>query len=405
MDDVIRRNCMSLPVFLGRTTGWFMAALILLSLPAAAQQAGARLEGTVRDSQALAIPGVLIVATHQLTNVATETYTNEAGIYVYPFLFPGPYAITAELAGFKKSSVSDFVLETATTKVANFTLQIGDISEVVSVTAESVQQVQLSTSDLGTVFSDRKIKDLPLLSRRAIDLVFLEPGMSGLSAMGGRTGNNSLSMDGVEITSSELGTSSGLSIATDINPSVDTIDEFRVITGNPSAEYGRESGFKVELTTKSGANDLHGSAYEFFRGRVLNANGFWNNANPLTAERRALTRHLFGGTIGGPVYIPGVYNGRNRTFFFFNYEGTRQGETINVTRTVLTKELREGVYRFITSGVTKNPETGAVLTQNNRVVVDPKTGAIRPGVVGIQSYNMVEADIKNLDGIGADKTG
>ena len=394
-----------MPFRFSKAAGALCLALVLACLPATAQQSGAKLEGVVRDSQGLVVPGVLVVATHQLTNVSTETYTNEAGLYVFPFLLPGPYTVTAELSGFKKSSVKDFQLEVATTKTANFTLEVGEISETVSVTAESVQQVQLSTSDLGNVVASKQILELPILSRRAIDLVTLEPGMSGLSAMGARSGFNSLSMDGVEITSSELGTSSSMSIATDVSPVVDTIEEFRVITGNPSAEYGRESGFKVEIATKSGTNELHGSAYEFFRGRILNANGFWNNANPLTAERRNLTRHLFGGTIGGPVWIPGVYDGRNRTFFFFNYDATRQSQDINVTRSVLTKEMRQGLYRFITSNVTLNPETGAKMTRNERVVVDPRTGEIRPGVVGIQTLNLIEADIKYLDGIGADQTG
>jgi len=370
-----------------------------------AQQSGAKLEGVVRDAQGLVIPGVMVVAMHQLTNVSTETYTSEAGLYVFPYLSPGLYTVTAELSGFKKASVKDFQLEVASTKTANFTLAIGEITETVSVTAQSVQQIQLSTSDLGNVISSKQILELPIMSRRAIDLVMMEPGMSGLSAMGARSGFNSLSMDGVEITSSELGTSSTLSIATDVTPVVDTIEEFRVITGNPSAEYGRESGFKVEIATKSGANELHGSVYEFFRGRILNANGFWSNANPLTAERRSLTRHLYGGTIGGPVMIPWIYNGKNRTFFFFNYDATRQSQDVNLTRSVLTKEMRQGLYRFITPNVTKNPDTGAFLTQNERVVVDPRTGNIRPGVVGIQPLDMINNDKLYYDGIGADQTG
>ncbi len=395
---ILRNRCLS---------ACFVLLAVLLSFPGGfAQQSGCRLEGTVRDSQGLVIPGVLVVAGNQETNVAHETYTNDSGIYFFPSLLPGLYTISAELTGFRKTSVSNFQLEIATTKVANLTLSVGNISETVTVTAESIQQVQLSTSDLGNVVSEKQIKELPLNGRRPVDLVFLEPGMAGRSAIGSRTGNNALSMDGIDITSSEYGTStSSLSVATDVTLSVDTIEEFRVTTANPSAEYGRSSGFQVDIATKSGTNRLKGSVYEFFRGRVLNANGFWNNANPLTAERRALTRHQFGGTLGGPVEIPWLYKGRNRTFFFFNYEGQRQSETIALTRTVLTKEMREGIYRFITSGVTRNPETGAVMTQNNRVVVDPVTGAIRPGVEGIQVLNFGEADKKYYDGIGLDQSG
>src|SRR5262249_50866094 len=157
----------------------------------------------------------------------------------------------------------------------------------------SVQQVQVSSSDLGDVVFERKIKDLPLNGRLPIELIFLQPGMAGnnkqrsnnlggLSANGARPVNNSISMDGVDITNGELGTgsTSGVLIATDILPSVDTIEEFRLITSNPSAEFGRASGFQVEIATKSGTNNLHGSAYEFYRGTALNANTFFNNASP-----------------------------------------------------------------------------------------------------------------------------
>ena len=387
------------------TASCLAVACLLACNSGVAQQSGAKLEGVVRDAQGLVIPGVMVVATHQLTSVSTETYSNEAGLYVLPLLSPGPYTVTVELSGFKKTSLKDFRLEVASTKTANFELQIGEIAEMVSIAAESVQQVQFSTTDLGNVISSKQLRELPVLSRRALDLVMMEPGMSGLSATGARSGFNSLSMDGVEITSSELGTSSALSIATDVTPVVDAIEELRVITGNPSAEYGRETGFKVEIATRSGANDVHGSAYEYFRGRILNANGFWNNANLLTAERRPLTGHLFGATIGGPVSIPGIYNGKSRTFFFFNYDAKRQSQGLNVTRSVLTKEMRQGLYRFITPNVTKNPDTGASLTRNERVVVNPRTGEIRPGVVGIQTLDMIDADKKYYDGIGADQTG
>ena len=394
-------------------------AALLSAAAAFAQRSGARLEGTVRDPQGLVIPGVLVAATNQETNVSQESYTNEAGVYVFPLLPPGKYTVTGELTGFKKVSVSDFQLEVATVKVLNLTMQIGELSETVTVKADAIQLVQTATSDLGDVVFERKIKDLPLNGRLPIELIFLQPGMAGnnrqystggLSASGSRVVNNALAMDGVDITNSELGTgsSSGIMIATDITPSVDIIEEFRLITGNPSAEYGRVSGFQVEIATKSGTNDLHGSLYEFFRDETLNANRFFNNSvlpsagGPL--RRPPLLRHQYGGTIGGPVYFPWVYNGRNRTFFFFNYEGQRQIEDVPVNRTVLTKEARSGIARFITPGVTRNPDTGATLSSNSRVVVDSQ-GNIRAGVQGIQSLDLVEADKLRLDGIGADTTG
>ena len=391
---------------------------LLCAAAAFAQQSGGRLEGTVRDSQGLVMPGALVVVTNQATNVSYESETNEAGVYVLISLQPGKYTISAEMAGFKKAIVTDFQLEVGTTKTLHLTLAIGEITETVTVKADAIQQVQTATSDLGDVVFERKIKDLPLNGRLPIELIFLQPGMAGnnrqsstggLSASGSRVQSNMLAMDGVDITNSELGTgsSSGIQIATDITPSVDIIEEFRLITGNPSAEYGRVSGFQVEIATKSGTNALHGSLYEFFRDETLNANRFFNNANPggVALRRPPLLRHQYGGTIGGPVVLPWLYDGRNRTFFFFNYEGMRQIEDVAVNRDVFTKEAKQGLFRFITPNVTKNPDTGAALTSNSRVVVDPVTGQIRPGVEGIQTLDLINADKKYLDGIGADTSG
>src|SRR5688572_15169807 len=214
----------------------------LLLATAAFAQGGAKLEGTVRDSQGLIVPGAMVLATNQATSVARESYTNEAGIYIFPSLAPGKYTISAELTGFKKQEVTDFVLEVATTKTVNFTLTVGQIADVVTVKSDAVQQLQTSTSDLGDVVVERKIKELPLNGRIPIELIFLQPGMAGnnkqgstggLSANGARVHAGSLSMDGVDITNSELGTgsTSGIAIATDITPSVDVIEEFRVKIG------------------------------------------------------------------------------------------------------------------------------------------------------------------------------
>ena len=294
------------PLLLG---GLALVGVFVLAVDAFAQ--GARLEGTVRDSQGLVVPGALVTATQRATGVAQESYSNEAGIYLFSSLAPGKYAISAELTGFKKHEITDFTLEVATTKTLNFTLAVGQISDVVTVKADAVQQIQTSTSDLGDVVFEKKIKDLPLNGRIPIELIFLQPGMAGnnrqsttggLSANGARVHAGSLAMDGVDVTNSELGTgsTSGIAIATDITPSVDAIEEFRVITANPSAEFGRVSGFQVEIATKSGTNEFHGSLYEFYRGTVLNANRFFNNANPAGIERPPLLRNQFGGTIGVP---------------------------------------------------------------------------------------------------------
>ena len=156
---------------------------------------------------------------------------------------------------------------------------------------------------------------------------------------------------------------------------MDAIEEFRVITSNPSAEFSRNSGFQVAMTTKSGTNEYHGSFYNFHRNTVLNANTFFNNASGV--GREPLLRNQFGTTFGGPVKIPELFNGENRTFFFFNFEGGRTSQFATVTRTVYTQEAPQGIFRAITRNTTVNPETGRTLSRNSGAVLDPVTGTIQ----------------------------
>ncbi len=390
------------------------ACVLLLVSSAFGQGTGAKLDGTVRDSQGLIIRGAMVIATNEATGVARESYTNEAGIFVFSSLPPGKYNVSTEVQGFKKAEVTGFVLEVATSKTLDFKLVVGGSSEMVTVTADSIQQVQLASSDLGDVVVEKQIKDMPLNGRIPIELAFLQPGAAGsnkqggwggLSVNGSRPQANLVAMDGVEVTNGELGTgTAGINISTDVLLPLDAIEEFRVITANPSAEYGRASGFQVNISTKSGTNQLHGNLYEFYRGTVLNANSFFNNASATPVARPPLLRNQFGASLGGPIEIPGIYNGKNRTFFFANYEGTRQVSAMTWVRTVLTQEARNGIFRFITPGVTKNPDTGVALTRNSGVVVD-STGKIRDGVQGIQTLDLINADKKYYDGVGADTTG
>jgi hypothetical protein len=402
---------------------WKLGALailctLLLIGSAFGQGSGAKLDGTIRDSQGLMVPGAMVIATNEATGVARESYTNEAGIYVFSSIPSGKYTVSAEAKGFKRFEVTGFVMEVATTKKLDFKLEVGGVAETVTVTSDAIQQIQLTSSDLGDIVVEKKIKDMPLNGRIPVELVFLQPGLAGnnkqgnnqssyggLSVNGSRPQANALSMDGVDITSGELGTGgAGINIATDILLPVDAIEEFRVITANPTAEYGRVSGFQVQISTKSGTNSFHGNLYDFYRGTILNANLFFNNAATTPIPRLPLLRNQFGGSLGGPVMIPGLYNGKNRTFFFVNYEGTRESSSASRTRTVLTPEARSGLFRFITPNVTKNPDTGVALTRNSSVVVDSH-GQIRSGVQGIQTVNLVNTDLQSFDGIGADATG
>ncbi len=165
-----------------------LLALVVGATPVLAQQTGGRLTGTVSDDSGAMIPGVMVTATHEETSITSESITNDSGVYNFSNLLPGTYTLSAEMSGFKKDTATNFLIETATTKRVDFDLEVGDITQEVTVASKAVQQIQLETSDLGDVVFERKIKDLPLNGRRPIELVLLQPGMAGNPGQGNAGG-------------------------------------------------------------------------------------------------------------------------------------------------------------------------------------------------------------------------
>ncbi len=389
-----------------------LTALLPGLLPA--QRGGGKLEGRVTDKSGGVIPGVAVVCVNEGTGVARETISDESGYYNFPSLPAGNYSVTAEIEGFKKTNAPRVKIEIAATVNLNLTMEVGDLSEEVTVTGQG-SLIQTTTSDIANTVDETTIKTLPLNGRNPLELVQLQAGVagnqqqaergsaadqdrnvSGLGANGARAVNNAVYQDGVDITNSEFGATGnanaeqfGIGAGTDLSVSVDAIQEFRVIALNPTAEFGKNSGLQVEIVTKSGTNDFHGSLYAFHRNDVLNANEFFSNLQGI--ERPKLLRNQFGGSVGGPVLFPG-YNGRNKTFFFFNWEGFRERTGSPVERTVLTQEARNGVFRYNLNG------------PNATSLVDPNTGQPLPGT-NIGSFNAADQDRCCWEGIGADTSG
>ncbi len=390
----------------------FVTLLLLIHVPSLMAQRGtSRLEGTVKDSSGSIIAGASVTAKNQETNIGTEVFTSEAGTYVFPALPAGTYTVTVELPGFKRASVEHLKLDVAATQVHNFTMEVGQIQETVSVTATGVAPIQTTTSDIADTVQGETIRLLPLNGRNPLELIALNAGIAGnrqmsergsaasqgtnyagLGANGARAVSNAVYLDGVDITNSEFGTGSGIAVGTEISQSVDAIGEFRVISANPTAEFGKNSGLQVEIITRSGTNDLHGSLYHFHRNTVLNANDFFNNS--LGIDKPKLIRNQFGGTLGGPVMLPWLYKGKNRTFFFFNYEGFRERQGSIVERTVLTPEARQGIFRYNTKG------------PNSTGLVDPVTGQVLSQFAGqIATFDPAALDKSRWDGVGKDASG
>jgi hypothetical protein len=345
---------------------------------ALAQTPQGRLTGRVLDPDGAAIPAAEVVAINEETGVATKARTNEAGIYVLPFLQPASYTITAAVQGFKKSERKGIIVETAQELSFDIRMELGSLAEVVQVTAAS-PLVENSTATVGQFLDSRAVGELPLGNRRAIELARLAGGMvwvsyEGLakpafSLAGGRVQNQMFWLDGGSIQNFRFGIGQ-----VDTDPPVDVIREFRIIQNNYAAEYGGSAGGVIVSTTKSGTNQFHGSAYDYLQNERLNAPGFFAPTQGDRKLKTALRQNLFGGTLGGRIM-------RNRTHFFVGYEGTRRTEGVDQILTVPTPMQSQGDFShtFNNQGrLIQIYDPGTTRVQDGRTVRDPFAGNLIP---------------------------
>ena len=295
------------------------------------------------DQTQAVLPGATITANNIHTGIKTTTKTNEAGVYSFPSLQPGNYEITAEMSGFKKITLNDFVLEIAARATQNFTLAVGEMNLAsVTINASLDTALALGSTSIGGVLNGQRIGELPLPNRNALDLVYTQSGVVNSNFSGARIGTLNIARNGVNVMDQRI--NSGVN-ATFFN-SVDSVDEVKIVTSPSDAEFGRGSG-QVLISTKSGTNTFHGSLFESHRNTVLNANNWFNNLNGL--PRDTLIRNQFGARLGGPLWLPpkifgpAKYDGRNRSFFFAAYEGWRESVREPVTAIVPTATARQGI--------------------------------------------------------------
>lgn len=323
-----------------------LSALVL------AQSFTASISGVVTDSSQAAVPGAKIVATDVNRSLQHTAETDAEGRYVITPLQPGTYTLTAEAKGFNTYSRSAFDLQVQQRATINVVLTVGTVETVVDVQA-SAPLLNMTNAALGQVVENKFILSLPLIGRAPLQLTYLAPGIvpvnTGTSQVstnfvsnGTRNSTSDVLLDGMSVTNVEQ--NSGITHL-QYQPSVDVVQEFKIQTNSFSAEFGNTGGTIINVITKSGTNDLHGSLYEFHRNSALNANSWFSNR----AGQRipSFKRNVFGGTIGGPVWLPRLYNGKNRTFFFFDYEGTRQGSATTRLATVPTLRQRAGDFSDI----------------------------------------------------------
>jgi outer membrane receptor protein involved in Fe transport len=343
-----------------------LLALCLACLPAAAvaQVDRATLSGVVRDGSGAVLTGASVVLTHLSSNVATRVETLDQGNYQALNLAPGEYLVEAEKSGFQKLSQT-VILQIGQRGHLDFTLAVGDVSETVKV--EGVTPLlDTGSGVLGNVVTQTEVSKLPLAIRNWDDLLALVPGVQGdryteesggtssgrtggVSVHGNRTLQNNFLLDGVDNNSFSENVQE---LSTQISrPSVDAISEFKVVTSPYAAEYGRSPGGAISLTTKSGTNTFHGTAYDYYRNESFDANTFF--AKLAGRPKPTNDQNQFGGNVGGPIV-------KNRAFFFFDYEGTRITKGVLRTGRVMTADERNGIF---TSPI-RDPLTGQNFANN-----------------------------------------
>jgi outer membrane receptor protein involved in Fe transport len=355
-----------------------MACLLICSGLVLAQSTGGRIVGHVTDSSGASLGGVKITATNEATNVSQTSLTNANGEFGFPQVGVGVYSVEFDLAGFKKNLEHGVNVDLNQVVTLNSTLQVGTTKETIEVTSEA-PLVDTTSTQLGAVMDSQQVSNLPLNSRDTYQLLQLQPGVmstvgssntivygsdspGAVSVNGGRGRSNNFSVNG--------GDANDLFVnLPTVQPSPDSIQEFRVLTNTFDAEYGRNSGSVVNVVTKSGTNDFHGNMFEFFRNKALNASPYCLTGGE--CEKPQFNQNQFGGTFGGPIR-------KDRTFFFASYEGRRirQGITSPVV-TVPTAQERPSAtqpyanFSDIGGFDTLNPGTAML---NNPQILDSRPG-------------------------------
>ena len=387
-----------------------LAFIILASPPAAAAQVSTgTIVGTVTDANGV-VPGATVTVRDVNKGTSTTYVTDETGAYTAPFLTPGTYAVDVQVAGFKKWVRDGVVLQVNQRARVDVLLEVGGIEETTTVVAEA-PLLRMDSSEVGTVIDERAIKELPLNGRNFATLVYLTPGVtpgqanenlsgastfnprgaSNFNALGHQANANGWLIDGIDNNEYTFNT-------VIIAPSVEQVREFKVLSGVFSAEFGRGAGV-VSVATKSGSNVFHGTAFEYVRNDAFDARNFFvrkverPDGSLQVDPKPPLDRHQFGGAIGGPIAIPGLYDGHNRTFFFADYAGLKETRGQVFVNTVPTDKTRVGdfsdfrdnngnlipIFDPLTTRPNPNFNPGAPVSASNpQFLRDPFSGNIIP---------------------------
>jgi outer membrane receptor protein involved in Fe transport len=323
-------------------------------------QSTATLQGTVTDPQGAVVPNAKVTVRSRATGAERTAQTDADGAYQVASLQPGEYRVEVQAQGFQTQVVSDLGLEVARTVVQNFQLTVGSVTQEITVTSDA-PVIETATTSVGTVISQRTVQEIPLNGRHFVDLGLLIPGsvtppqngfltapLRGQGSFAINTAGNREDTVNFQINGVNLNDMVQNQIT--FQPSINTVSEFKADNSTFSAEYGRNSGAVVNIATRSGTNAFHGELFEFLRNEALDARNFFD------ARKPPFKRNQFGAAIGGPVLLPHFgeggspvgYDGKNRTFFFFSYEGLRQRQGLTLNTDVLSDAQRAAATSPVT---------------------------------------------------------
>jgi hypothetical protein len=334
-----------------------------------AQILATRLQGTTQSVTGAPVSGAVVVAMNDRTGWRTQALSGSEGQFVFPALPPGIYTVSVEAKGFQPVAHTNVLLGASASVSESFVLEPGTSTETAKEEAPR-ERLQKTESEISGAFVRRDLEVLPQLDRIPVLLSVLQPGVqtrggdpSSSQVNGTQPGSNNLSLDGMDV-NDPVQPRLGLSMTAN---NTDSIEQFRVITSSGAAEYGRNAGAQVMLITRPGASRWTGSAFEYFRDKVLNANDFFNNAGNIPKPR--FTQNLFGFSIGGPVV-------KDRTLIFGNYQGRRTSQEVVRNRTVLTPVAKTGLFQWTPPGSSTASSFDIVSNDPRKLGIDPSVASV-----------------------------
>ncbi len=362
-----------------------LALVVLLSLTAFGQVTTS-LSGTVSDPTGAVVSGATVIVKHAETGIEYRATSSGSGLFTVPSLSAGTYTLKVNAQGFKQAEVRDININAGVPATVNLSLEIGAASESVVVQG-GAEILQTQSANIATTLNINQIASLPLISRNPINFVALLPGVTTPTDTRNSIINGlpeaaiDITLDGINIQDNFNKTGDGLFAR--VAPSLDSVQEVTVSTATPEASGGAQGGVQVKFVTRQGTNEFHGGLYEYHRNPALNSNYWFNNRDlapdPRTgkAPRPRVLFNQYGGRLGGPIWIPKLFDGRNKAFFFVNYEEFKQPTQVNRQRTILNPTTQQGIFQYNTSAGIRQVNLLSLAAANNQTsTIDPIIGKL-----------------------------